>query len=551
MNRTLLALVIGTGLVLAPALSHADDVDALGGKVTELDARVYELDKQLKPPPGPGPQIAENRLIDAQVLYELKNYEAASIILFDVVDKYPTSAAYPEALFYLADSLYLKRDYLSSRRYFEKIVDVGPSNPRYQEALQRLIELSLHTGDYSPVDGYIEKLHGLTMQKQLPSVPYVEGKYYYFRRQYDKSLEVLRAIGADHIYYFHALYFVGADYVAMGPTHLDDALNIFGTITKAQAKTDSQKRIAELAHMAMARIYLERGQLTQSLDEYSKISPKSDSFNEMLYESAWLAIKGKDFVRARRQLDLLLLNAPDSSLAPEVKLLIGNLSVRQGDYGKATDAFTKTRDEYAPIHQQLEDELAKNADPAAYFQGVIAKNLSRFDLNLVLPESSARWVREAPEVERVASLINDENELKKSLDESDEIVARLEKALSGPARVNVFPELAEARARATTVGNELTDVKRKLAEKQARLLEPVAGAQKSELDQLEKERAGLEKQLTELPIALAGVQARQDKARAAYNDLDRRASELNAQLSTLTQAIAASQKMYEDAARKG
>src|SRR5436305_8676609 len=148
MRRTLLAAFLLAGLT-GPAL--ADEVDSLGGKVTELDARIFELNSQLKPPAEPGPQLAENRLIDAQVLYELKNYEAASIILFDVVEKYPNSPAYPEALFYLADSLYLKRDFLSSRRFFERIIDQGPANPRYQESLQRLIELSLHTGDYSPV----------------------------------------------------------------------------------------------------------------------------------------------------------------------------------------------------------------------------------------------------------------------------------------------------------------------------------------------------------------------------------------------------------------
>src|SRR5947209_6334218 len=157
MRRTTLALLGGAALWTAapaaaePPWQRGDDIDALGGKVVELDARIRELDQKLKPPVDPGPEIADRRLIDAQVLYELKNYEAASIILFDVVEKYPTSPAYPEALYYLADSLYLKRDYLSSRRFFEKIVEQGAQNARYQESLQRLIDLALHTSDYSPV----------------------------------------------------------------------------------------------------------------------------------------------------------------------------------------------------------------------------------------------------------------------------------------------------------------------------------------------------------------------------------------------------------------
>jgi tetratricopeptide (TPR) repeat protein len=209
MKRSFVAAALAASTAFSGA-AIADDIDNLGGKVIELDQKIADLDGKLKPPLPPGPEIADRRLIDAQVLYELKNYEAASIILFDVVDKYPSSPAYPEALFYLADSLYLKRDFLSSRRFFEKIIEQGPSNSRYQESLQRLIELSLHTGDYSPVDGYIEKLNAMPPTKQLPSVPYVEGKYFFFRQQYDKALAALKAIGPDHIYYFHSLYFVGA-----------------------------------------------------------------------------------------------------------------------------------------------------------------------------------------------------------------------------------------------------------------------------------------------------------------------------------------------------
>ena len=54
MKRTILALVIRHWARPRARARLADEVDALGGKVTELDARIYELDKQLKPPPGPG-----------------------------------------------------------------------------------------------------------------------------------------------------------------------------------------------------------------------------------------------------------------------------------------------------------------------------------------------------------------------------------------------------------------------------------------------------------------------------------------------------------------
>ena len=57
-----------------------------------------------------------------------------------------------------------------------------------------------------------------------------------------------------------------------------------------------------------------------------------------------------------RELDDEQLYAPDSPLAPEVKLLVGSLHIREESYGPATDQFTKTREDYEPIHKQLADE---------------------------------------------------------------------------------------------------------------------------------------------------------------------------------------------------
>jgi tetratricopeptide (TPR) repeat protein len=541
MRRVLAAAAIAAFSVAA----YGDEIDNLGGKVIELDAKIGDLDAKLKPPMPPGPEVADRRLIDAQVLYELKNYEAASIILYDVVEKYPQSPAYPEALYYLADSLFLKRDYLSSRRFFEKIVEQGPANPRYQESLQRLIDLALHTSDYSPVDGYIEKLNAMPAGKQLPSVPYVEGKYFFFRQQYDKALATLKQIGPDHIYYFHSLYFVGAANVGMGGEHLQDAIMAFGTILKTPAKTDSQKRITELAHLALARIYYDRGQFTNALDEYGKISTKSEFFNDALYEAAWVSIKGKDYAKAARSLDLLMLNAPDSPLIPEVKLLIGQLHIREDAYQPATETFQKTRDEYAPVHRALYDAMMKTGNAPLYFRDLISKNLTRFDLASIVPPVAHKWMQGEENVQHVTTLIGDEADLKKSLDESEEIIKRLDKAMTGPARVNVFPELAAARAKSIAVSNEISVVKEALAGKMSKLIGNVGGAE-SELKGLEQERDALEQKLRTLPVNAESIEERQRRARSQFNELDKRVVELQTELNGMRASAVATRKFYED-----
>src|SRR5262249_60158105 len=107
------------------------------------DAKARGSDQRFRPHPPPGAELAERRLVDAQLLYQLKNYDEAAILLLDVVERFPNTPAFPEAQFLLADCLYLKRDYLSAQRYYIKVVESGAGNGspiqqrRHQEGLAR------------------------------------------------------------------------------------------------------------------------------------------------------------------------------------------------------------------------------------------------------------------------------------------------------------------------------------------------------------------------------------------------------------------------------
>ncbi len=542
-------------------------VEVASAKIFELEAQLAELDRRLKPPEDEKGQLAERRLVDAEVAYELKNYEAASIILYDIIEKYPSSRVYPEALYFLSDSLYLKRDFFSSRRYFEKLVELGPSSGKYQEALQRLVELSLHTGDYSPVDGYLAKLAQLPAGEQLPSVPYVAGKYHYFRRHFDQAVTTLKALPVGHKYYAHGMYFIAAAYVAMGKEHLNDALGVFDTLLKMEpalktepagkpaagdknpppALTASQKIIMELAHLGRARILLEQGQLTAAIDEYAKIGSTSGSFGDALYESAWVSIKGKEYQRAARLLDLLLLHSPDSTLAPETRLLSGNLYIRQNQFGAAAKAFVQARDTYEPIAKQLKAELDKTGDANAYFRDLINKNMARFETAKVVPAPAVKWMKDEPDVRRLSDLLTDESELERSLADAQDTIRKLERALNGAGRVNVFPELARARTKGVEISNELTEVKKTLSEREKQLIDPIAGAEGARWKSLQDERAALEDQLKLLPTKADSIIERQKKAREAFNEIDKRASEVQVVILGVRAQTVATNKYYRDA----
>ena len=528
MLRLGLAVVVFALGSTIPRPSGADEVEQLGGEVLKLQEELRQLENRVQTSSVvANEEMAERILIDAQVSYELKDYEAAAIRLLDVVEKYPQSAAYLDALFFLADSLFYKRDYFSSRRYFTKLVEEGPKAIHYQEALQRLIELSLHTGDYGPVDGYLAKLADLPPERLRPSVPYVKGKYYYFRHNYEEAEKAFKGLQDGHKYWFHGQYFVGASQVARGK--LTEAVVTYEGLLRAEAKTVEEKRIAELSYLALGRIYYEQGQLTNATTAYSKIPIKSDLLPEALYEQAWVSIKEKDYKTAFRSLDTLLTLKPDDPVAPEVKLLIGNLHIRQNEFDEARDSFTKTREEFEPLHKQLEAARSKDID--AYFRELIGKNLGKFDAATYLPPLALKWVRQEPEMERVSNLVTDVGGMKKELTEAQNILQRVQKALDGPQRINVFPELAVARNTAGGMAARLAGIERRLVTVETALESPVATpAERGQLGELARERALVEQKIAKLPSDTESVAARQRRIRGQFEDIDQAAVLQGAQL---------------------
>jgi chromosome segregation ATPase len=76
------------------------------------------------------------------------------------------------------------------------------------------------------------------------------------------------------------------------------------------------------------------------------------------------------------------------------------------------------------------------------------------------------------------------------------------------------------------------------------------GGQKATLDQLERERSALEAQLAKMPTSADALIERQQKARWAFNEVDKRASELQTLLTGLRNQVNSARKLYHDSVDK-
>jgi tetratricopeptide (TPR) repeat protein len=563
------------GALAVPAAARADVLDKIQKRVLVLDSEASDLERSIKPPSEmqTTDDIARRRLVEAQVAYGMGSYADASILLYDVVERFPQSPSWKEAVFYLADSLFMKGDNLTARDYFRKVVlEFGEGDPNYPKALERLLELSLRLKDDEGVPDLLARIDRIPEAKRSPSAPYVRGKYAYFKGDYDVAIKSFDGIDQGSPYYFQARYFLGAAYVAKG--ELPTAAKIFSDLLKVPVKDKNQARIVELTHMALGRIHYERDQPQEAIEQYLMISRKSDLFDDALYEVAFVYVKARQFDKALRALELLELATGGSceknnsvvktvEIMPEICILKGNLAVRRGqqivetsnsspveEYSSALAIFENTRTAYQGPRDELEKIIKDNADAHQYFAVITADGA--FDSAVQLPEVARYWIRQEPEVARVVNMTTDLASIRKDLEDTEQLIARLERIINSPNRVQVFPSLAEKRARIVDILDEAYDLRQQLATHERALVAKYASAEeKAALDQLYKKRQELSKQLADLPNSGGKYEERLAKARQQYEELDKQAQELEVLISSMEAELAALEKYYGDMTREG
>ena len=539
------------GVVIATVATSAGAVpQQLQTEVYELEQQARTLSLRFKTDGSPKQQLAEHRLVDAQVLYNLQDYSRAAILLLDYIHKYPNTRGYPEALYFLADSLYQKRDFLSARRYFRKIVN-EVKGPRYQEALQRLVELALRTNDNTDVKTYLGLLANIPAHEMKPSVPYVIGKYHFFAGQTDAALDAFRGLKPANQYYMSAQYFIGAGYVRK--RQLSDALKVFESLLKAQPQTARDKHIRDLTLLAVGRLLYQSNKVSEAIDSYQKVSRRSKEFDAALYEIAWAYIKAGKLKQSLRALDLLVLAQPNSPFVPEVQVLQGNLLIRLKSWGRATDLFTQTRDRFMPVQGRMKQLLDEQSDPNVFFDVLLARNLGSGSLAVAVdvPELAVHWVKERDDVKRAMHLVKDVRDIRENIDDAKRLIRRLESAVNSPAKIRIFPDFATAKRNAVEVENRTTHARRQLLEREYQLVRSMANpSEREELDRLTASRRAVEQQVAKLPASRAAFAARTAAQVKRTEELERRISRLGVTVQSLKAQLIAAEKYFFDTAGK-
>ena len=312
-----------------------------------------------------------------------------------------------------------------------------------------------------------------------PATPYVRGKYYYYRSRLDDAALVFASIPPDQPVLLPGALFPGDHRGQEGRPGGRDARATTRS-SRCRRPTPASKDVQDLSRLAIARILYERSQFDKAIEAYLSIPRQSKYWPEALREQAWTYIKAKDWQRAYRSVNLLLLADPDVPDGPDLRILEGNLQLRMSNFYLASDTFSKVRDEFEPIHRQLKQVIVRSQTDPAYFDSLIGKSLDKFDIGAFVPPAAAKWVKAEPEVARMMVLATDVGDMQRDLVESQKLLERIQHVMDGRGRVGIFPDLASQRTKSTEMMNQLVGTRQKFAGKIRAIIDPVLTAEEQQ-----------------------------------------------------------------------
>ncbi len=529
-------------------------LDQVSGQLNAAEENLRFVETQYTERPEPGDEEGLlRRYSNGEIQYLLGDWSNASVLFYDLVSdpKFRSHARYPDALFYLSDSLYQQQNHVGARLYLRELLSHSDTR-RYRDALVRYLEIAGRLNQFTGLDEYIERARRLSGGQMPPELEYVYAKWLFKRTDLPDAERRGRARAAftplaatqGGRYQKQSAYFLGVLSVQEGD--YAGAVERFRPLAADTSTEPELKRLKELASLSLGRLLYELGRYDEALDRYTEIPRDSESFVDSLYEIAWVHVKKGDPEKAKNATDILLLVAPESTIAPDARVLQGHLQLKLRHYDEATATYEDVIGTYKPVRDQVDALLKVNQDPIAYFDKLLARNERTLDVTTLLPPMALKFATTQEEVAQAVAMVKDIDTSRESADESKAIATRILQALDERGQ-EVFPELQEGYLRAESVDSALARTEQWLVQVEADVLrERLTPEERTALDALRRDAEPLRIRFARLPTSQQEVEARKERMQERVDELDRDAFRLGYELQSMTAIATAVRKWVDD-----
>jgi tetratricopeptide (TPR) repeat protein len=540
------------GVTASSAHAASDDaVTAAQNEIQQVSREVPAVRSAVERAKGVR-QTAEERLASGELLYRTNDFSRAVIVLSEIIEEFPNTPSYPDAMWLRGETYYASHDYLAARRDYNAIVARG-NEPRFQayfgRALARLVDVSLRLNDppesLAPI---FEKFNQVPPAQVDAGLLYAKGKAYFRQGSWNDSERAFSQVTAGTSFTHQARYFQGliamklarsaappsgatenASQKSKGHTQYYQAIEVFRGVTELPPDTPEHRHVIDLAWMAVGRCFYEMEQYDRASVAYAKVGRDSPEFDSMLYELAWVYVRLGDVQRAERALEVLMISDPNSPFIADGTLLRADLLLRAGAFDRALQLYENIRAQYDPMRAKVDAFIDSTKDVSVYYEKLAAQQLDVLTPDEQLPPLALRWAREAEDGPLAFAVIDDVNECKTLIRESNQLVDKLTSLTGASNRVRAFPELEAGEQEALALVNRISRARLVLAHA---LDDEEPGDLGGEIGDVRQQRRALMAAIEGLPVGAQDFATREQQGRAQWNNLSqeltRRAGEVDA-----------------------
>lgn len=350
---SLLALLLSGPAAAARGVSSEAEIDA---ELTALRSRVDDVRRNFTERSGLiGVSEATERYKEAVYQFLVGDYRHAATSFYILVQSNALGNAdlTRDSEYYLSECLFEMGDLHTSEEAYRLIVAKGEAHPYFPDAVRRTMEIQALTRQDDAFDQYYTTY--ITSKRVPPTdlLAYTLGKAFFRRGEADRSRTAFASLGPASPYYARAHYFLGV--VATAGKDYDAAMAEFKVAQQSPATDDTQRKVAEQAALALARLCYERGDYATASVYYDSISASSADHADALRESVWTFIRQQRWDDAARSADTFLVDYPAHRYTADMQILRGHLDMKRKAWDGARAAYEKVASAYGPVAEALTD----------------------------------------------------------------------------------------------------------------------------------------------------------------------------------------------------
>ena len=511
-------------------------------------------------------QSPEHRLANGELLFRLKDYGRAETLLSEIIEEFPNTPSYPDALWLRGETYYGMRDYLAARRDYRALVERS-SDARFQtyfgRALARLVDVSLRLDDpAATLAPLFAKFNQVPPAQVDAALLYAKGKAYYREGSWTDAIQAFSQVGNSTPYAHQARYFQGlvAIRVARATSSADlskkaaqsanykPAIEAFRSVADLPPDTPEHRHVIDLAWMAIGRLFYEMEQYQQASEAYAKVDRDSPEFDTMLYELAWVYVRLGDIERAERALEVLIITDPNSQYIGDGTLLRADLLLRAGAFDRALQLYESIRTQFDPMRAKVQSFLDSTSDPSVYYDKLAQQQLDLLDQNESLPAMAIQWAREAEDGALAFAVVDNLNDTKRLLTQSGQLIEKLTGLAEAATRVRGFPELESGERTALGLLNRLSRARLSLA----RALDgEEPGELSGEIGGVRQQRRALMATIAAMPVRPEDFSRRDQEGLAQWNSLSQELTRRSMEVDSLNATVNGLHRMLTDGPQQG